>query len=406
MKRTCILILLLLAGAAPVAQLHAQPRLELRHLKPNTPDYYYYQLFIAAYCADSVIYDLQKHQLIYEETLGRIDTNSYTIDRPASPARNSCYDLVLVMDNSSSISADALSRSITAAHAYIDTMSRDCQRAAIASFADRPTLRSFLTADRQALHDALEGMAPGGKRALYDAIFQGMVELSTNGLQRVKVVLALTTGNDNASGNPADWLIETAHRDDIRVFIVGLGTGIFEEPLRELCTETGGLYFPVADAAALPERYTELAGFVQREFDEHRIVRRTRDVIMQNLRISMRLEACDDSVWVSRLFNPGVTSVPEALPPVSFRLGQSYPNPVHAGAQLHFHFDIAGARQLPLRLRIFDRLGREVARVFDRRFMPGSHQVAWSAAGLRPGVYFYRLSNGERIRTGTMTVIP
>ncbi len=406
MKRTCILILLLLAGAAPVTQLHAQPRLELRHLKPNTPDYYYYQLYIAAYCADSVIYDLQKHQLIYEETLGRIDTNSYTIDRRASPARNSCYDLVLVMDNSSSISADALSRSITAAHAYVDTMARDCQRAAIASFADRPTLRSFLTEDRQALHDALEGMAPGGKRALYDAIFQGMLELSTNGTARLKVVLALTTGNDNASGNPAEWLIETAHRDDIRVFIVGLGSGIFEEPLRELCTETGGLYFPVADAEALPERYTELAGFVQREFDEHRIVRRTRDVIMQNLHISMRLEACDDSVWVSRLFNPNVTSASELPPPTSFRLGQSYPNPVHANAQLHFRFDIDAARQLPLRLQIFDRLGREVARVFDRRFPPGSHLVAWSSAGLRPGVYFYRLVSGEGMRTGTLTVIP
>jgi len=66
------------------------------------------------------------------------------------------------------------------------------------------------------------------------------------------------------------------------------------------------------------------------------------------------LEKLPDSE-TPRLFNPKVTSASELPPPASFRLGQSYPNPVHAGAQLHFRFDVDAARQLPLRLQIFDR---------------------------------------------------
>ncbi|MBN1447131.1 MAG: VWA domain-containing protein [Bacteroidetes bacterium] len=403
MKRSLLYSFLLILVVASAV---AQPRIELRHMKPNTPDYYYYQLYIATYCGDSVFYYLQKHHLIYEETNGRIDTNAYSIDRRASPTRNSCYDLALVLDNSSTISADDLGTAVDALRAYVDTMSQDCQRAAVVNFADRPTLRSFLTSDTAVLHSALDGMNPGGRRSLYDAILTGMVELSTNGISRLKVILALTTGNDNASGATIDYLKETARRDDIRLFIIGLGSQIWDPPLRELCVSTGGLYYAVPDAAALPDFYVDLAGFIQREFDEHRIVRRTPDVIMKDLLIRMRLEACDDSIWTQRLFNPSVTTTAAPLSPVSFRLGQTYPNPVSRGADVQFTFDVAAATQLPLRLQLHDRLGRQVALVFEKRFTAGSHRIRWSPSALSPGVYFYRLSSGMETVTGRMTVIP
>ena len=380
----------------------AQPRLELRLLKTNTPDYYYYQLSFATFCGDSVIYDLQKQQLILEEQNGRIDTNDFQIDRLASPDRNSCYELVLAFDNSSTVGMD-LPSVIAAGHALIDTMRKTCDYAAVISFDDRPTLRTFLSNDRDELRDAINAMAVSGRRALYDGISAGITTLYTSGKARVQAVLAFTTGNDNSSGRSLADLINDARQYGVRVFIVAIGASINEAPLRELCVESGGMFSRLDAAADLVPLYRDFAGFIAREFDEHRITRRTKDVTMQNLRIHMRLEACEDSIWAERIFNPvPVVSVPNASHPAAIELGQSYPNPVPRHTPLHFRFFLPAARTV--RLELFDLLGRRAGTVLDAALAPGEHSTAFIPSTLSPGLYFYRLSSGDDIRTGTLTV--
>jgi hypothetical protein len=398
MKRIFIILILLMT----VAGATAQPRLELRLLKPNTPDYYYYQLYFATYCGDSVIYDLERSQLILEEQLGLIDTNDYRIDRLASPTRNSCYDLVLAFDNSSTVGAD-LPLMIEAGHAFIDSMSKSCDSASIISFDDRPTIRTFLTNDHDELRNAVDAMVVSGRRALYDGISSAITTLYTAGTARVQAVLALTTGNDNSSSMRIADLIADARQYGVRVFIVAMGALVDETPLRALCLESGGVFYRVNAAADLVPLYANFAGFMQREFDEHRIVRRTKDVFMRNLRIRLRLEACADSIWAERVFNPDVTGVAPAPSPVTIELGQSYPNPVLRTARLHFSFSLAAPRTV--RLELFDVLGRRVATVLDADLPPGPHAAEYSPSSLEPGFYLYRLSSGTEIRTGKLTVI-
>ncbi|MBE0645743.1 MAG: VWA domain-containing protein [Bacteroidetes bacterium] len=399
MKRLSIILILLLAATLA----NAQPRLELRLLKSNTPDYYYYQLYFATFCGDSVIYDLQKQQLILEEQLGRIDTNDFLIDRYASPDRNSCYEIVLAFDNSSSVGAD-LPSIVSAGRAFIDTMSKTCDNASVISFDDLPTVRTFLTNDRDALRAAIDGMGVSGRRALYDGISAGVTTLYTGGTARVQAVLAFTTGNDNSSGTNLDQLLDDVRHYGIRVFIIALGTSINEEPLRTLCTESGGVFYHANAPDDLLPMYRRFAGFIQREYDEHRITRRTKDVTMRNLYIRMRLEACNDSIWVQRIFNPlPVTSVTPTSAPVTIELGQSYPNPVSRTAEVRFQFSLTTAGSV--RLELFDLLGRCVATVVDNDFSPGSHLADYSPSSLNPGIYFYRLTNGSEFRTGKLTVI-
>lgn len=398
MKRILVILILLLAAAGA----SAQPRLELRLLKSNTPDYYYYQLYFATFCGDSVIYDLSKQQLILEEEFGRIDTNDYQIDRLASPTRNSCYELALAFDNSSSVGAD-LPTLIDAGRAYVDTMSKECDHAAIIGFDDRPTIRTFLTNDRDALRDAIDAMTVSGRRALYDGISAGITTLYTSGTARVQAVLAFTTGNDNSSGRTLDMLIDDVRHYGIRVFIFAMGASINEDPLRTLCTESGGVFYRIASPSDLPAAYTKFARFIEREFDEHRITRRTKDVTMQDLRIRMRLEACDDSVWVVRVFNPRpVTAVVRPASAVNLELGQSWPNPVSRGSDLHFRFSLANAATI--RLELFDALGRRTAIIYEGSLPPGSHTAAFRPSALQPGFYIYRLSSGTEFRTGKLTV--
>ena len=404
MKRLLLFFLLVLIGA-PLA---AQPQLDLRLLRRNVPDYYYYQLYFTASCGDSIIYDLAKHQLILEEGHGLIDSNRYTIDRLASPTRNSCYDLVLVVDNSSTMSAADLAITQSALGNYIDTMSRDCQSAAVVSFADRPEIRSFLSNDRQAVRESIEGMVPSGKRALYDGLYTGLTELTTNGRQSVRIVLGITTGGDNASSMVFEELVDRALYHNIRLFLIGLGSDPPGQLLDSLCRSTGGLYYPVAQAGELPGLYTQLAGFFQREFDEHVIVRRTQDSQMKNMLIRLRLEACGDSVWVSRrFFVEPVVSVDPTATAAHFTLGQSWPNPLSARTDaVHFHFTVDAPNGLPLRLQIYDNLGRRVHTVFEREYAPGVHTVTWTAPQLVPGMYIYRLSRGRETTLGRMIVTP
>jgi hypothetical protein len=398
MKRTCIILILLLCAAGT----SAQPRLELRLLKPNTPAYYYYQLYFATFCGDSVIYDLEKQQLILEEQLGLIDTNDYQIDRLASPRRNSCYDLVLAFDNSSTVGAD-LPAVIGAARAFTDTMSKSCDYGSIITFDDRPTIRTFLTNDRDELRAAVEAMTVSGRRALYDGISAGITTLYTSGSAGVQAVLAFTTGNDNSSGRSIDDLLDDVRQYGVRVFIVALGTGINETPLRTLCTESGGVFYRLAAADELAPMYRNFAGFIEREFDEHRITRRTKDVFMRDLRIRMRLEACGDSVWVERVFNPVPVVSVETVPAVSnIELGESYPNPVSRSTVIHFRFSLTAPA--PVRLELFDALGRLVATVLDERLTPGSHTLPFRPSSMPPGLYIYRLSSGQEFRTGKLAV--
>jgi hypothetical protein len=395
-----IFILIILFAAAGAA---AQPRVELRLLKPNTPAYYYYQLYFATFCGDSVIYDLRKDQLILEVEGGRIDSSDYQIDRYASPDRNSCYDLVLAFDNSSTVGAD-LPVVIEAGRALIDTMSKSCDYASVISFDDRPTLRTFLTNDRDELRTAVDAMAVSGRRALYDGISAGITTLYTSGTARVQAVLAFTTGNDNSSGRSLADLIDDVAHYGVRVFIVAMGSAISDDPLRRLCTESGGVYYRVNSADELEPLYRDFAGFIQREYDEHRITRRAKDVSMLELMVRMRLEACGDSSWAGRVFNQlPVVSVIPASAPMTIELGQSYPNPVSRAAELHFRFSLAAQREL--RLELYDMLGRRVATIIEGTLAPGEHTAKYSPSHLRPGIYFYRLSTGAESEAGKLTVV-
>ena len=399
--------LLALYGLLAAPSAYAQPDLQLRLLKGNTPQYYYYQLYFATYCGDSVIYDIDKSQLILEERHGLIDTNDYIIDRYASPDRNSCYDLAMVFDNSGAVTTDLLTASAAAGRALIDTMPLPCQRAALITYDDRPTLRTFLTDDRELLRSKLDDMTTGGGRALYDAINSGIIELLTNGRESLRILLVFAAGDDNASSTPVKNIVEEAAYQGIRIFVAGGSAVTRHGDLKDMCEQTGGLYYPNVGAAELPGFYASLAGFFQREFDEHRLTRRTKDPDMFNMYIRMRLEACDDSVWSERVFNPrNPTNVVPPAAPVLFSLDQSWPNPVSASAsQLHLRFRVHDHAQY-LRLQLFDGLGRLVATITDGSYLPGEHTVTWQPRSLRPGVYHYRLTGGAQVCTGSMSVLP
>ncbi|MEM0962158.1 MAG: T9SS type A sorting domain-containing protein [Bacteroidota bacterium] len=87
-------------------------------------------------------------------------------------------------------------------------------------------------------------------------------------------------------------------------------------------------------------------------------------------------------------------------PVVQGGLGSPAPNP--ATSRLALTLDLAAAG--PVRLVVFDALGREVQVVADRSFGPGAHRVEIDASRLAPGAYIVRLQAGDLVDSRSFTV--
>ncbi len=98
----------------------------------------------------------------------------------------------------------------------------------------------------------------------------------------------------------------------------------------------------------------------------------------------------------------GPTAVDEdPVRPADFFLSQNYPNPFNARTAIEFSIPAAG----DVRLEAFDLLGRRVAVLVDKELESGFHSVNWDCSDLSTGIYFYRLTVGDKESVRKMTLI-
>jgi hypothetical protein len=82
-------------------------------------------------------------------------------------------------------------------------------------------------------------------------------------------------------------------------------------------------------------------------------------------------------------------------PALAFALGAPYPNPFTETATLTYTLDRSG----PVRLELFDALGRRVAVIEDDARPAGSYRARFNGDVLTPGLYVVRLTSGEQVAT-------
>ena len=98
--------------------------------------------------------------------------------------------------------------------------------------------------------------------------------------------------------------------------------------------------------------------------------------------------------------NVGTSTSGEAGPDAS-GLALRVTNPIRGTATVQFETAAAG----PVRLDVFDTLGRRVATLVDDRTSSGPQAVPFDTAGLSSGTYLLRLTGGAASLTRTVTVI-
>ena len=92
--------------------------------------------------------------------------------------------------------------------------------------------------------------------------------------------------------------------------------------------------------------------------------------------------------------------------PEQFVLMQNYPNPFNPSTKISFMLADSG----PIKLEIYDLLGRKMATLLDKEMTAGLHSAEWNgrtAAGMMAssGVYFARLSSGEKSHVIRMSLL-
>ncbi|MEZ4700761.1 MAG: hypothetical protein R2834_10560 [Rhodothermales bacterium] len=85
-----------------------------------------------------------------------------------------------------------------------------------------------------------------------------------------------------------------------------------------------------------------------------------------------------------------------ALPADAFATGSPFPHPVSDGATIPFA--VPDARYVSF--SIYDLLGRQVGPGIGQMLTPGAYGVQVDMAGLRPGLYLYRLDAGAQMAAG------
>ena len=85
----------------------------------------------------------------------------------------------------------------------------------------------------------------------------------------------------------------------------------------------------------------------------------------------------------------------------NFHLIQNYPNPFNPETRIDFALPEAGLT----RLTIYDIRGREVVRLIDGELSAGYHELKWDASDAASGIYFYRLTSGDFVKTKKMLLL-
>ena len=91
--------------------------------------------------------------------------------------------------------------------------------------------------------------------------------------------------------------------------------------------------------------------------------------------------------------------------PAAFVFGGVSPNPAHRQTRMRFGVP----RSAHVSLDVYDVSGRRVAKVADRTFEPGYHELSWSGTGdmgsVPSGIYFMRFAAGEAVMTRRFVLI-
>lgn len=93
----------------------------------------------------------------------------------------------------------------------------------------------------------------------------------------------------------------------------------------------------------------------------------------------------------------------EYTAPKQFALFQNYPNPFNPETTIRY--SIPGTGTVPVSLKVYDILGREVTTLINKEQAAGNYELKFGGDNIASGVYIYRLTAGSYVSIKKMILL-
>ncbi|HEY9174666.1 MAG TPA: SUMF1/EgtB/PvdO family nonheme iron enzyme [Verrucomicrobiae bacterium] len=99
-----------------------------------------------------------------------------------------------------------------------------------------------------------------GSTKCWDALYLALSEFPTaNPADDQRFLVFLSDGKDESSTYSTSQVISLAQTKGVRIYCMGYGQELTPAPLQNITTQTGGQYYPAGTAAALTQRFQQIA---------------------------------------------------------------------------------------------------------------------------------------------------
>jgi len=169
-------------------------------------------------------------------------------------------NVILTLDMSDSVAGDRLEHLRDAGRSALTTLMNGDQSALI-TFSHAVLVRTPLSGDADAVHQALDDVEGAGETALVDGIFTGMMIGESDAGRALQIVFS--DGVDTASWLTPAAMLDAAKRSDVVVYAVSIRSATKPEFLRDVTQFSGGRLYEL-------ERTTDLASTFKMIVDEFR----------------------------------------------------------------------------------------------------------------------------------------
>lgn len=184
-------------------------------------------------------------------------------------AANVPLTIALLIDTSGSVKTKLEYEKRTAAEFFTKVLRKNKDLAMIIQFDSEVNLVQDFTDDTDRLISALDTLRAGNDTSLYDAVFLAVDEKLKYEAGR-KVIVAITDGEDTASKIDRDEAIETAQKNDVLIYGIGVqsqGFAVNFGVLKKFAEETGGSFFsPRARLSEIQEAFQAISRELQGQY--------------------------------------------------------------------------------------------------------------------------------------------
>ena len=130
----------------------------------------------------------------------------------------------------------------------------------ITGFSNTVDRKLSLTQNIEQIHTIVDSMQANYTTALYDAMIASIDEIkNSNG---VKVLVVLTDGKDNASKSTWNNVVDKAIKEDIPIYIIGLGN-VNKDTLQLIATSTKGQLYYTQSSSSFDTIYAAISKKIQ-----------------------------------------------------------------------------------------------------------------------------------------------